>query len=228
MNILEILKSKPHNAHYLERYYKFVIACGVKNTNLISGFHKHHILPKAKHFFPEYASFAKYPWNCAKLTYEQHILAHWILAKAYGSTMWIAFDRMLESIDNTGNKVYSKETRLRYSFAMDKISSWRKENFKGKGNPFYGKTHSDKSKKLMTMSAKNRPPISDEAKQKMAKPGECNPFYGKTHSKQAREKMRKSKENAPFMDCPHCGKNGKIGGGFSRWHMDNCKFKGVK
>lgn len=113
--ILDTLKSKECNEHYIERYLKFVLSCSEKNSDLEEGFHRHHILPKAKDMFPEYVSFTKYPWNRAILTYEQHITAHWILAKAYGGTMWFAFNRMLESTDKIGNKVYSKDVRKKIS-----------------------------------------------------------------------------------------------------------------
>lgn len=32
--IIEILKSKPHNSHHLNRYIKFIDGCKIKNENL--------------------------------------------------------------------------------------------------------------------------------------------------------------------------------------------------
>ena len=83
MKIIDILKTKIYNEHYLNRYVKFIEAC--KHTNDYSKgiYEEHHICPKAKDMFPEYSSFRKNPWNIVKLTPRQHFIAHWILSKAY-------------------------------------------------------------------------------------------------------------------------------------------------
>jgi group I intron endonuclease len=47
-------------------------------------------------------------------------------------------------------------------------------------NPFYGKTHSEETRKIMSKKAKR-------------KTGELNPFYGKRHSEETKEKWRKIK-----------------------------------
>ena len=56
-------------------------------------------------------------------------------------------------------------------------------------NPFAGRTHTEETKKQMSASAKNRPPVSEETRRKNAKFGEANGFYGKTHSEKTRKKM---------------------------------------
>ena len=48
----------------------------------------------------------------------------------------------------------------------------------GENNPFYGKTHSEETKKKLS----NDPRLSH--------PGESNPFYGKTHSEETKELIR--------------------------------------
>lgn len=82
MTIYEILSAKPHNSHYLMRYYKFILYCKEKNVNT-RHLESHHICPKAKDLFPEYSSFSKNKWNKIKLTPRQHYIAHWMLYKAY-------------------------------------------------------------------------------------------------------------------------------------------------
>lgn len=52
-----------------------------------------------------------------------------------------------------------------------------RKNYSGENNPFYGKKHSEKSKKKMGGAAVDYS-------------GENNPFYGKTHTKENIEKMR--------------------------------------
>lgn len=83
MEILNILKTKQHNEHYLRRYIRFIEGCISNNDYSIGRYEEHHICPKAKDMFPDYASFKKNPWNKAKLTPRQHFIAHWILYKAY-------------------------------------------------------------------------------------------------------------------------------------------------
>lgn len=41
------------------------------------------------------------------------------------------------------------------------------------------------------------------------------------------DNCRKNKNRTPkeMTSCPHCGKEGKIGGNMKRYHFDNCKFK---
>jgi len=49
------------------------------------------------------------------------------------------------------------------------------KTFVGKKNPFYGKSHSKETKKILS--------------EKCGKSGKDNGFYGKTHSKETRQKM---------------------------------------
>lgn len=88
MEIYKVLSSKKHNSHYLKRYIKFIKNCIQKNelnTNLPYT-ETHHICPKAKDMFPEYADLKANPWNKAVLTYRQHIIAHLLLWKTYDNT----------------------------------------------------------------------------------------------------------------------------------------------
>ena len=103
MDIYSILQSKPHNPHYLSRYYKFILACKEANVNLIRRTKKtpngaymeeHHIGPKAKDLFPEYSSFIDYPWNKIDLSSRQHFIAHMILWRVYGGSQTQSFRKM--------------------------------------------------------------------------------------------------------------------------------------
>lgn len=85
MDIYKILKSKYHNKHYIDRYYKFILYCLNKNINLPNNTYieNHHICPRSKDLFPEYENLKIYPENSIKLTARQHFIAHWILHKAF-------------------------------------------------------------------------------------------------------------------------------------------------
>ena len=84
-DIYAILASKPHNAHYLKRYYNFILCCGEFNKTLPAEVYteRHHICPKSEDLFSEYKDFRQFPWNKVVLTARQHFLAHWMLFKAY-------------------------------------------------------------------------------------------------------------------------------------------------
>lgn len=58
------------------------------------------------------------------------------------------------------------------------LSEAMKGKMQGENNPFYGKQHSEESKRKMS---ENHADMS----------GENNPFYGKKHTKEAKKKMRK-------------------------------------
>jgi hypothetical protein len=80
----EILKSKTHNSHYLNRYIKFInhFILYPSNEDYLE---THHICPKAKDMFPEYSNLSKHKWNAIKLTFRQHIIAHYLLLKSYSN-----------------------------------------------------------------------------------------------------------------------------------------------
>ena len=97
IDIYSILESKPHNPHYLKRYWKFIQSC---KTDGIEYTENHHICPKALDLFPEF-SFAK--WNNKKLTADQHIVAHIILWKAYGGSQALALECILGQFNSDTN-----------------------------------------------------------------------------------------------------------------------------
>lgn len=60
--IIEVLTSKPHNIHYLNRYVKFIQYC-IKTNNYDNNsikYEDHHICPKADDLFPEYKNLNVY------------------------------------------------------------------------------------------------------------------------------------------------------------------------
>lgn len=93
VDIYMILSSKPHNKHYLDRYFKFIQECCQANSFLPTNSYteEHHICPKAKDLFPEFKDFCLYDWNKIKLTARQHYAAHWMLWKTYGGSQSQAF-----------------------------------------------------------------------------------------------------------------------------------------
>lgn len=85
IDIYEILTSKPHNPHYIDRYINFLTDCLDANESLDPDHYVecHHILPKAIDMFPGYADLNVHSWNGIYLTARQHFTAHLILWRAY-------------------------------------------------------------------------------------------------------------------------------------------------
>ena len=94
-DIYAILASKPHNPHYLKRYFKFIQWCQ-ENPTTDEYVEDHHICPKADDLFPEYADLKKFVWNSITLTSRQHFISHFLLWKAYGGSQSYAFKRFCD------------------------------------------------------------------------------------------------------------------------------------
>lgn len=107
MNIYQILSSKPHNPHHLKRYHKFILACQEKNESDFGYKEQHHICPKAKDLFPEYANFNENPWNKVELTARQHIVAHIMLWKCFGGSQSSALHCMIFNFNSETNSLLS-------------------------------------------------------------------------------------------------------------------------
>ena len=101
----EILLERTTNKKYIiQRYLNFIKSR--KNVK-ITGYHAHHILPKAIDFYPEYKNLKEHQWNCVFLSPREHYIAHWMLAVAFPkSTQSLAFYRMSNMISKFSSKQY--------------------------------------------------------------------------------------------------------------------------
>jgi len=96
-----------------------------------------------------------------------------------------------DHVDNTG-RLLSEESHKKMSSSAKIIQT-------GETNSFYGKTHSDNSKKLIGEKSKQR------AKQ------------------QYDERIKVGNHPNSFGSCPHCNKYGQLRA-MKRWHFDNCSI----
>lgn len=85
---------------------------------------------------------------------------------------------------------------------------------RGTGTPYFGKKHTEETKKRIGDSSRGK-------KLNVDRSGEKNSFYGKKHTEETKLKMRKPKQKST---CPHCLFTGG-GGNMKRYHFDNCKRK---
>lgn len=193
-----------------ERWYHEITKRG-QNRQLDSYTESHHILPES-------LGGSDTPENITKLTAREHFICHWLLTKIYteGETHW----KMLNAIRimraaNANQQRYSNNITSRvYNKLKEEYSRLQSERFLGENNPFFGKTHSVETKKIISeansgmknamkrddmrekmrqlKTGKKRDAFSDEWKANMsaAKVGENNNMYGKMHKQATLEIMR--------------------------------------
>lgn len=134
----------PTNKKYTEKYEKFIIAR--KNRNLPDDeyFETHHIVPRSLGGTDDNS-------NLIKLTAREHYIAHAILWKMkfsgnYHAKMAYAFCTFMYGFKHKKHKQsYKFSSRLYEAFKKD-LSELQSELLSGKGNPFYGKNHSEETK----------------------------------------------------------------------------------
>ncbi len=137
VDMLSILKSKPHNPHYVLKYYNFILRCDEYNlkNNLNEYTELHHIAPAAKDLFPEYSNLKNNKWNGVRLTARQHILAHVILWKTFGGSQITALDCMLNRFNSNTNESLNKRIipesiKIRYLAKLRVDNKERKSKFR--------------------------------------------------------------------------------------------------
>ena len=138
MDIYSILCSVEHNPHYLKRYINFIRS---RKENKVGD--KHHICPKAKDMFPQYASFKHHPWNRIILTQREHFIAHMLLYKTFGKSQSRAFF-MMGNHRKSNSRLYKSareehRIRMRTNNPMNNPESRKKVGRSGASNPMWGK-----------------------------------------------------------------------------------------
>jgi len=230
-------ESRITNLHFLNRLLKILAWCHLHPNKLGV---KHHILPKCKSWFPEYAKNNK---NIVKISNRMHFLIHHLMWKAFpkDKAMYTACWNMSHLNKNvklsakqyaTIRKLHSDNMRLnnpaKRPGAMDL--------YKGDGNPA---KRPDVRKKIS--DAQKGRIVSDEQKQKQSAKmigrftGDLNSskradvrkkisdaLKGKSKSQEHIRKMSIATKNA-FKTCRYCGTYTSAGN-ITRWHNNNCKL----
>ena len=136
-----ILKNnKSVNKKYLKRYIKFLYFFNKENINYDSSImHKHHILPVS--LFNE---FKNEKWNIIKLSFREHYIAHYLLAKIFGGKMWYAFNNMNSHYKKINSKLYEKGIKELSIISSETMKKWYSKNPHPKG--MKGKKHTEETK----------------------------------------------------------------------------------
>jgi len=157
-------------------------------------YESHHIIPKSM-------GGADDDLNLVYLTAKEHFLAHLLLTKITRGedkkNMVYAWNMMSNFDTRYGKKHIT--SRL-YSVLREEHAAMASEANKGENHPFYGKTHSEESKRKIG-EAKKGITLSDETKRKMSEAHKGKTLSeehkrklsevqkGKTHSEETKRKM---------------------------------------
>ncbi len=144
------------NEHQLRRYINLVTTFKERNSKKVLGFHRHHMIPISLGGINRKA-------NIVIVTAREHFILHRLLWKAvpYKNKMMYAFWRMLNG-KNSDYKFTSRE----YEKVLTEYAASQSIKMKGKGNHFFGKTHSEETRKIISEKGRGRIQ-SEETKQKM-------------------------------------------------------------
>lgn len=196
---------------------------------------RHHVLPRCMD-----GSDSKE--NFAELFPEEHFVAHQLLVKIYPENHKLIFAAKMMSCNSkrfnggrSKNKLY-RWLRIKFGKAMSErtFTTTHRKNLsnalkgkpglKGEKNGMFGKTgslnhryetiHSDKTKEIMSIKAKER-----------HESGLYDSRIGVPRSSETKNKISENHKKFDYIiKCPHCDKEGKYLG-MKRWHFDNCKLK---
>lgn len=146
----------------LTEYYKFIESCRSKVYDEPT--HTHHILPR-------FMGGSGDEENLIELSVTDHTKAHIILAETvddkYKNGAWWSVAKLKEG----------------WSGDVEKILENIRESVSGENNPFYGRKHTEESKRKMVESH----PYPFKGKT-------YDEFYGKERAKKMRERVSKSKD----------------------------------
>lgn len=156
IDLLYMIHQNISNVHYIKRYIKFISSR--KTVHKKNETHFHHILPKAKDFFPQFKNLKENSWNSISLTYREHFIAHLLLHKAFkGTSQSIAFFNMSNFLGKVNSKSYQEAKEIQAE--SNKIITHSKERNKKISISLTGKPKTEEHKKKLggprTQSEKN-------------------------------------------------------------------------
>ena len=179
-----------------------------KNKDRIGYMEKHHIIPKS-------LGGSNNKDNLVWLSAKDHYICHQLLVKMTDGVdnmkMWSGLWRMMNKQSHNQKRDFNIVAED-YEFARKKHSENQKQRMLGEKNFFYGKTHTEETKKLMSAGKKGKT---------------YEEIFGVEYAKimkkrRSSEQLGKIKGPQSRITCPHCKKEGGESI-MKRWHFDNCK-----
>jgi hypothetical protein len=160
---------------YTKWYHKIIE--NAKTRNLSVGFEKHHIIPKS-------LGGSNMQHNIAKLTPREHFVCHMLLTKM---TQGRDKAKMVNAALRLSNDHKGRCINARiYSIIKKERAKYLSETGRGPDNHFFGKKHSDETRKKMS-EARRKWSYTEEHIAKFK--GRIGPMKGKTHSEETRKKL---------------------------------------
>jgi hypothetical protein len=197
-----------------EKYFKIVSHAQERCPSSLKRKQVHEIMEYAErhHIIPKSIGGTNNIDNLVWLTANEHLECHCLLIKMLEGPsrrkMLSALTRMMNKQNHSHKRdydlpAYSDEIRL---ICAKEHSAYMKTKHAGKGNPFYGRSHTEESKKRISEGGKGIK-RSEETKKRIseAKKGDLNP-------------------GRQIVTCPHCNKTGGSGG-MRKHHFSHCKQK---
>jgi len=174
----------------------------------------HHILPKCLGGNNDSS-------NLVELTPEEHYLAHLLLCKIHPGNNKLIYAANIMSTDSHGNRNNNK----RYGWLRKQMSKGssgpnnpmygktltterkKQSSHPGSLNPFYGKKHTDITKKKISVKNKGKEGLT----------GEKNGMYGKNHTEETKQKIS---DSSPFKGTAGTGLHPATGRKMSKEQKD--------
>ena len=211
-----------------QNIYNLLVKKAQNRMETVGYTEKHHIIPRTLAGSDDAS-------NIVVFTGREHFIAHLLLAKIHGGSMWHAA-HMMSNMKRYTNRKYEnvrkehvkrvsiRQTGKIVSLDTRKKISENKERSAKISQSLKGRPKSEEHKEAYKQArlAGGGWIVSEEHKSSVSKKmkGSGNPMWGKTHNEEAKLKIIEA--NKQKIVCPHCGKTGGIAI-MKRWHFDNCK-----
>jgi hypothetical protein len=186
-------KYKPKNIKYTNTYERLIQLA--KNREVPNTYvEKHHIIPRSFGGSDEKE-------NLVALTAREHYIAHLLLwrmqfPKNYHNKMAMAMAAMMWKLDSAGQRDYKVNSRLYATFKQEYSILMSIQNT-GEGNPFYGKIHTEETRKKFAVYH-NKPEVKKAKSERVI--GDKNPAKDpetrKKISRVQKERLARDKLNS--------------------------------